>query len=195
MKTIINVKSPIGTDLVIDFSAETISAPSKGFSGSILGWSTINHEGKLCKACETRCGKNIVIGHEYYKPVVESLDAFKREQYLARRAAIYDAIPGLSLLETALESREQYLDAFNRMMDDEQNDGVTPPKFPNQNVDELRVQYPRAALYLKAQAYSCAANDRKVTAGEKAMKVLVSGGEESDAAKILDNWLNGVFID
>jgi hypothetical protein len=191
----LNVTSPIGTTLVIDFEAGTISAPSKGVQEKILGWGTAKHEGKLCKYCKATGNKNIVINAEDYKIVQDALDERAREDYLNRRAAVEAAIPGLAALEAAIAAEDGYLDSFNRMMDDEQNDGVNPPRRPAQSSDDLRKQYPRAALYLKAQSYSFASNDRKSTAGEKAVSLLLAGGTESEASQILANWLGDSFVD
>jgi hypothetical protein len=49
--------------------------------------------------------------------------------------------------------------------------------------------YPRAALYLKSEAYIAAANDHKAMAGEQAKDLLVQGGKTEDIEAILTNWL------
>lgn len=105
------------------------------------------------------------------------------------KASLIAIIPGLEELQAALDSQEEYQDSFSRMMADEDNDGARPPSTPVGNVEDLRRQYPRATLYLRAEAYSQASNHHKASAGEQAMEILAAGGKEEEAAKILDNWL------
>ncbi len=99
------------------------------------------------------------------------------------------AIPGLEELREAEESWEIYHERFGRMMEDESNDGARPPQMPSVKLEEIQAKYPRATLYLKAEAYSQAANSDKASAGHRAMELLVAGGSEEEAANILNNWL------
>lgn len=99
------------------------------------------------------------------------------------------AVPGLEQLREAREDGMRYREECNRMMEDESNDGVNPPAKPVVSSSDLAAQYPRAALYLKAESYSCASNDRKSSAGTKAMRILAEGGSEDEAQAVLDNWL------
>jgi hypothetical protein len=59
--------------------------------------------------------------------------------------------PGLRELEAAIDDFERYQRDFQRMMDDESNDGARPPRGPRGNVAELSAKYPAAATYLRAQ--------------------------------------------
>lgn len=98
-------------------------------------------------------------------------------------------IPGLSLLKAAHQARASYQEAFERMMEDEGNDGARPPKAPEQDVEQLAQQYPVAACYLMATSYENASNYYKASAGRRARELLQAGGKLEEAQSILDNWL------
>lgn len=57
------------------------------------------------------------------------------------------------------------------------------------DIDRLKKKYPEAAQYLRAVAYRRAANDKKSTAGRKAINMLMGGASATDAAAIMDNWI------
>lgn len=107
----------------------------------------------------------------------------------ARKAQLAVAVPGLDELRAAREAEERYRDRFAAMMENEHNDGARPPAQPTTNAAALAREFPRAALYLTAEAYSYAANHHKVAAGKRAMRILADGGPEQDARKVLENWL------
>lgn len=106
-----------------------------------------------------------------------------------REDALESNVPGLSALREARDAAEEYREAINQMMDDESNDGVFPPEKPSSDPAAMAAEFPRAALYLKAEGYSCASNDRKASAGSRAMQILAEGGSEDEARAVLDNWL------
>ncbi len=117
-----------------------------------------------------------------------------RDAYVADRRAkkenqLVTHVPGLAELRKAYDAEENYREAFNRMMENEQNDGVNPPKPVAVKSSDVAGKYPRAALYLKAEAYSWASHYAKAAAGEKAMALIQEGGDLTEAQKILDNWL------
>ena len=113
----------------------------------------------------------------------------------AREAAQEAAVPGLKALREARAEWAAYRAAFEAAMEDEYNDGARMPRAPQSDTQALAAQYPRAALYLKAEDYAAAANYAKATAGEKAMQCLMDGGSEADAEAILDSWLKGAEVD
>lgn len=136
----------------------------------------------------------------------EKLKIFRQEQHEKRVAearancearikAEEEKFPGITLLREAYEQECEYREAFNRMMDDEYNDGVRSPKAPTLNYDKLAEEYPRAALYLKAEGYTFAANYAKVSAGEKAMQMLKCGHSLDEVQAVLNNWTAGCYID
>ena len=113
----------------------------------------------------------------------------QRAAYEAREAALESACPGLHALRDAREDEIRYHDEFEQMMADESNDVARPPRPVETSYASLVTKFPRAALYLKAENYSCASNDRKASAGSKAMQILANGGSEDEAKAVLDNWL------
>jgi len=117
-----------------------------------------------------------------------------RDAYIADRRAkkenqLVTHVPGLAELRKAYDAEENYQEAFNRMMENGQNDGVNPPKPVAVKSSDVAGKYPRAALYLKAEAYSRASHYAKVTAGKKAMEIIEDGGDLARAESILNNWL------
>jgi hypothetical protein len=107
-----------------------------------------------------------------------------------REAAALEAVaPGVAELKAAIEDHEQYAHEFEEMMEDEDNDGVRPPKLPTSDVAALEARYPVAALYLTAQAYLLASNHHKYSAGKRASEIIESGGSIEEARQVLENWL------
>lgn len=127
------------------------------------------------------------------KPAFDAaLDEYRSNHIKARESrenALELAVPGLAKLRAARANEARYREEFDQMMEDEGNDGVNPPVKPAVSSSDIAAQYPRAALYLKAESYSYATNDRKASAGAKAVRLLTEGGSEDDAKEILDNWL------
>lgn len=139
------------------------------------------------------------------KASTDALREFKRALFWARieqagvraqeeKAAEEAAIPGLRELRAAYDAEEKYRSDFAAAMEDEMRDGVGIPAMPQTNIDALAAQYPRAALYLKAEGYTNAAHHVKASAGRKALKLLREGGSVEDAAAILDNWTNDTYL-
>ena len=95
-----------------------------------------------------------------------------------------DSIEGLKEIERAQMDEERYSRQFNRMMDDEFNDGARPPRRPKANSIELRRRYPRAAAYLKAESWEYASNYAKASAGKKALERIING---EDYSKVLED--------
>ena len=109
----------------------------------------------------------------------------------AERQALIDAIPGLQAIRDAADEWEAYHVAFNAMMDDENNDGARPPKRPTSDVKALMQAYPVASAYLKAEAYSHAANAAKASAGRKAVAAIINGEDaEAAIAAMEQDWNN-----
>jgi len=143
---------------------------------------------------------NIVLGAETTLTFVKEADAFFQEHkekllaehkaaIAAEQAALESAVPGISVLRQAYEADDSYHDDFRRAMESEQRDGARMPKRPAEDIPALEAQYPRAVLYLRAEAYSDASHHLKAAAGKKAMQLLRDGGNEADAEAILQNWL------
>lgn len=131
---------------------------------------------------------------EAKQAILDAFDAYAKQLATNRNnenKRINEIFAGLDLLRAARESAEQYHEAFNRMMEDENNDGVNPPSIPKSDPDALAKQYPAAALYLKAEGYTHASNYMKSGAGRDALEVLNEKGLQGleEASDILDNWL------
>ncbi|WP_220457319.1 hypothetical protein [Neisseria shayeganii] len=155
-------------------------------------------EGKYLYLVVKKDGKDgaVIVNPEYladfenkYAQAREAKMEKIRQETKAREEELERKIPGLSILRNAYYDINAYHDAFNRMMEDEQNDGVRPPKAPQADIEALEQQYPVAKVYLKACDYSDASNYQKAGAGRQAKILLESGGSIEEANKILDNWL------
>lgn len=115
------------------------------------------------------------------KAEVEGADALYKSQLAS--------IDGLTELQAALNDHERYAEQFERMMDDEYNDGVRPPRPAVGNVDELRARYPRAAAYVLADSWAGAAHDVKASAGSKARRQILEGiNHEQAITEMRQTW-------
>lgn len=151
----------------------------------------LNDNGSTC---------NVIIAPESSHKMgdeIHALRAARKEQWKqewlkeqeAEAQKLEAKVPGLAALQAAYEAETAYREAFRVAMEDESRDGVAMPAQPETDVAALETEFPRAALYIKAEEYSMAADDRKATAGNRAKKLLAEGGSEKDAAAILENWL------
>lgn len=128
---------------------------------------------------------------------IHALRAARKEQWknewqaekAAEQAALEAKIPGITALQEAYEAEAAYRAAFGRAMEDEGRDGVAMPKRPKANIAELEKAHPRAALYIKADDYSDAMNDKKAAAGKKAKKILEEGASLEAVEEVLKNWM------
>jgi hypothetical protein len=93
------------------------------------------------------------------------------------KAKLIANVPGLDILRDALTRQEMYQVAFNRMMEDEGNDGARPPKKPTDDIATLKAQYPAAAAYLKAESWEYAGHYAKSAAGRKAKQAIADGAD------------------
>ncbi len=108
-----------------------------------------------------------------------------------------DPLEGLNELRTAQDiaynEEHRYNSEFEAMMSDDGNDGTNPPAPLNeqlrQNANVLAAQYPRAAMYLRAENYSYSNSVYQYSAGIKAMELIANGGSLDEARDILNNWL------
>lgn len=143
------------------------------------------------------------------------VEILTEEEHSARQTALRDEaarllesqIPGLSAMRSlksqAVSEADRYSGEFERMMSDENNDGLNPPKPEDRTIAErmaeMKINNPRAAVYLKAEAQaqgttSYSAISGKMKGGSDAMSILRSGGTIEDAGKALafryetDNW-------
>lgn len=116
------------------------------------------------------------------KPEILARFAEKKAAEDARRKAREDkinAIEGLTELKAAIDAEIAYGRAFDRMMEDEYNDGVNPPSKPKVSSADLRKQYPRAAAYIKAENWEYANHYAKSSAGRRAKERIINGDDYS----------------
>lgn len=111
------------------------------------------------------------------------------------KEALENAVPGLSILreakQKAANEHHRASSAFNRMME---TGSSILPKAEDMTFAEtakaLAAQYPRAALYLCAEAQaentSWADNTGKGAAAKEAMAILKNGGTIEDAQKAME---------
>lgn len=112
-----------------------------------------------------------------------------RKEKAEKEQKLEEILPGLSILKAAQSDLIRYNHEFEKMMDDEYNDGLNPPEPLKYDINALTVQYPLAALYLKAEDFEGAANYQKASAGTKAKRMLENGACLSEAKAVLDNWI------
>lgn len=135
------------------------------------------------------------IGKKMSKADMASVIAAKPEiiaEFTARKNAEIQAhqdaaarlaanVPGLDILRNAIANHMAYCDAFNRMMEDEYNDGVNPPSHPTEDIAVLKVKYPVASAYIKAENWEYASHYVKSGAGRRAKQAITDGMDYSEA--------------
>ncbi|MBW1723138.1 MAG: hypothetical protein JRJ78_13915 [Deltaproteobacteria bacterium] len=92
---------------------------------------------------------------------------------------------GLDELRAAYEDAERERVEYQRMMEDEYNDGARPPR-PAGDPAELAAKYPVAAAYLKAEAWSMASHYAKAAAGRKATESIANGEDYKTALETME---------
>lgn len=104
-------------------------------------------------------------------------DAEYKRQIQQQRDDLAAAVPGLDTLKAAIADHNRYHREFTAMMEDGGNDGARPPKKATADLDALRREYPRAAAYLKAEAWQDASHYAKSGAGRRAKARIVAGDD------------------
>lgn len=102
-----------------------------------------------------------------------------------RRRNFRDAIPGLKELEAAKAEQAAYREAFARAVDS--GNGIYPAKPKSDPEEELSARYPMAAAMLRAESYSRASNDRKASAGRKAVERILDGDDWEKVISDMEN--------
>lgn len=109
----------------------------------ITTYYTHKAQGRDVYACQIN-GKDMLISADNRPDLVQMVEA-NRADYKARFEARY---PGIYDLVAAINADKNHYEGTQRMMEDEDNDGVRPPKAPKLSADQARQQYPIAAAYL-----------------------------------------------
>lgn len=84
-------------------------------------------------------------------------------------------VPGLAELRRAGGDESRYAHDFNRMMEDEYNDGARPPAPVRVRYSDLAIKFPAAAGYLKAEDWEAASHFAKSAAGNRAKSRIAAG--------------------
>jgi hypothetical protein len=128
-------------------------------------------------------------GHVYFggavipREIAECAIAQQNEIRAAEKRNLEINVPGLDVLKDAINKDANAYEAFQRAM--ERGDGRLPNSHPV-DVAALRKQYPRAAAYLKAEAYEAASHYAKSAAGKKAKDAIAAGADAEEAIKIME---------
>jgi hypothetical protein len=97
-----------------------------------------------------------------------------------------EAIPGLRELETAIRENLDYISAFEKSFDSEDDDFIQshlePPTVDIQDIPKLRKRYPQADAYLKMRALSNSLNDELAAIGSEAIEMVIDGNYEEGLA-------------
>jgi hypothetical protein len=113
--------------------------------------------------------------------------AAEEAAYREREAKI-KAIAGLADLEAAINAEEEYHNEFNRRMENEALSSFAPAR-PAVSSKVLAATYPRAAAYIKAEAWSYASHYAKAAAGRKALDRIINGEDyEQVLADMVAEW-------
>ena len=108
-----------------------------------------------------------------------------------REAKMAENLPGLNELRSAGEDEDRYQGEFRRMMEDQYNDGVHPPRRPTANIEELQKQFPAAAAYLRCERIADSAHwsSGKARSFREAAESILDGADWEDAeAKASETW-------
>ncbi len=107
-------------------------------------------------------------------------DAVREE----KERILVELIPGLRELEKAYAAREKYHEEFEKMMEDEDNDGVNPPRTEVLDIQVLERRFPRAAVYLRCEQRSMSSWKSPQSAiYQKAVTKIEAGGDPAEAEK------------
>ena len=159
----------------------------------VQGYSCINggkvrHNGKMVK---------LMVRYDDKPDLANKVAAWQEawEKYEAAKAAEFAAnVPGLDELRAAQEAAYNEQARHDAEMEHmfATGDSILPKPINeslHEHAQQLAGQYPRAAMYLRAEDYTFASNFRKAGAGEDAMTLIARGGSIEDAEKILKNWV------
>lgn len=107
--------------------------------------------------------------------VLEYLKTEKAKKEEERKAKDPEnVIAGLRVLKEAIAKLENYYYLREKRFEDERLSSLPIAK-PNVDLDALKAKYPRAAAFLKAEAWSYASHYAKAAAGSRACKRILAG--------------------
>ncbi len=123
----------------------------------------------------------------------EQADARAEARRAERHKKLLVLVPGLDEVRAARADEQRYHDQFQRMMDDENNDGVNPPRPVRESAESVAQRYPIAARYMLAESYSYANHYAKAGAGTRAVKRIEAGEDSEIVIREMEDmcWLLG----
>ena len=134
------------------------------------------------KANATVC----VVRKEEVLEFLKTQKARKEEERKAKDPE--NVIAGLRVLKEAIAKLENYYYLREKRFEDERLSSLPIAK-PNVDLDALKARYPRAAAYLKANAWSCASHYAKAAAGRRACERILAGEDyEVVLAEMEEEW-------
>jgi len=194
MTSAVAIKTPTGREIIVDLRNRKAEIPSANMVGELHPLSFPAPRNALKEWIGLNVTRCIKISGKYVGLTAAEAkkldDAFWVQKEIEEQE-LQEIVPGLKLLQSAIEDANQYHFDFSRMMEDENGDGVNPPSQPKSNVPQLAKQYPVAALYVKAQRFVDASNFRKSAAGSKALNLIAKKGAAAidEANEIMGNWI------
>jgi len=198
---LITIETPTGKIVNVNLDNNTVNIPDTGLTGELTDSRAYpvpaSTPDDIIKSGATHFVQHNVDGQRAVvfldaknaEILNDALKANALDKIKSQREQLAAAIPGLNKLYQAINAENEYEHAFDLMMEDEQNDGANAPSHPATDVRDIAAKYPKAALYVRAENYSLAANYHKSSAGNKAMEILINGGSMDEVSEILENWL------
>lgn len=123
--------------------------------------------------------KDYIISHKAEIMDYLKAEAEAKQKAAEERQAKIAAIEGLDLLKKTINAWAIYHDEFNRFIE---NDAIgKPPVKPANTIEEVKALYPRAAAYVKADAFYSAEHYAKSSAGKKALDSIINGNDYNKA--------------
>ena len=134
-----------------------------------------------CDKYIAKDAKAVAFVKEHKAEIISYIKAAEEAERKAaeERAAKIAAIEGLAEIKAAKDDLDAWHNEFARSFADVGGLGVR--RKPEHDIAALNAKYPRAAAYLRAEAYAYASHYAKSGAGKKALERIING-DDYDAA-------------
>lgn len=107
-----------------------------------------------------------------------------KERESAEREAKIKAIDGLKEIKSAISEWDEYQDNFNNFIR-RGGIGICPQK-PESDIEKLKLEYPKASAYLKAENWSRASNYAKAASGKSALEKIINSEDYNEAISTME---------
>ena len=139
-------------------------------------------------------GHSIVVRKDAAPALQTQIDRIKEERFgeqARERQRLSAAIPGLEELQTAYDEQERYASNFQKMMEDENNDGTNLPSIPA-DTSKIEAVYHVAAAYLECKRLteSSSWTSGRGNVYREAMEKIEAGENHDDVLE----WANETWI-